>query len=73
MKTPPGAIPQPPALLLTPCIEPVEGGALAYFMQGEYEKAADAHVRYVLDVRDAFEICNSKFAALRQYYKEVSR
>lgn len=58
---------------MTPCSEPVEGGALVYFMQGEYEKAADAHVRYVLDVRDAFELCNARLAALRQYYKDVTR
>lgn len=59
---------------MTPCIEPGGGGeVLSFFTRGEYEKAAEAHVRYVLDVRDAFELCNGKFAALRQYYEEVSR
>lgn len=60
--------------LLSPCIEPVNSGeALVFFQKGQYERAAESHVRYVLDVRDAFEICNGQLAALRQYYEELSR
>lgn len=60
--------------LTAPCIEPdAPEDALALFSQGKYEQAAEAHVRYVLDVRDAFQICNGKLAALRKYYESVSR
>lgn len=31
------------------------------------DDAATAYVRYVLDVRDAFQICNGQLAAAREY------
>lgn len=65
---------KPPVELMMPCIEPVNPGeVMMYFTRAEYEKAAEAHVRYVLDVRDAFEICNGRFEALRAYYGVMER
>lgn len=65
---------RPPMELMSPCIEPAySGDVLVYFQKGQYERAAESHVRYVLDVRDAFELCNGQLAALREYYKELSR
>lgn len=59
---------------MSPCVE-TRGSedVLVYFERGEFERAAEAHVRYVLDVRDAFELCNARLAALRQYYKDMQR
>lgn len=74
-RTPSAAPPlRPPIELLASCIEP-QGAetALAFFTKGQYGKAAEAHVRYVLDVRDAFDLCNGQLAALRLYYEELSR
>lgn len=60
--------------LLAPCREPDNAGQALEFMDGgEFEKAAEAYVRYVLDVRDAIELCDARFAALRKYYEELSR
>lgn len=65
---------RPPVELMAPCIEPANPGeVLRYFSAGEYEKAAEAHVKYVLDVRDAFQMCNGRLEVLRGYYEDVSR
>lgn len=73
-KTPSADVIRPPAELLYPCIEPVNSGeALVWFSRGQYEKAAESHVRYVLDVRDAFELCNGRLEVLRNWYEDVSR
>ena len=36
--------------------------------EGNPDMAAVAYARYVLDVRDAFELCNGKLSALRGWY-----
>lgn len=64
----------PPAALLAPCSEPKDSDAvLRHIAASRTREAADAYVRYVLDVRDAFDVCNGQLAALRQYYGEISR
>lgn len=65
---------RPPGELMAPCVEPANPGeVLAFFSRGEYEQAAGAYVRYVLDVRDSFQICNGRLELLRQYYEDVVR
>lgn len=58
----------PPMALLAPCQEP-EGApeVLELLRKKRIDDAATAYVRYVLDVRDAFQICNGQLAAAREY------
>ncbi len=35
--------------------------------KGDTKLAATAHARYVLDVRDAFELCNSRIRNLKRF------
>lgn len=54
--------------LLEPCIEPVEPSeVLVLLRQGKVDDAATAYARYVLDVRDAFQVCNGRFSSLREW------
>ena len=41
--------------------------ALELLKNGDTDGAAMAHVRYVLDVRDAFGRCNGRLGAMRDY------
>lgn len=59
---------QPPAVLMEACPEPGESGEVLELLRvGNTEDAAVAYVRYVLDVRDAFQLCNGQLSAIRDY------
>ena len=63
---------EPPAELLAPCPYPEgELDALSLLRSGELDKAAKAHAQYVLNVRDAVDLCNSKFSAIDQFYQNL--
>ena len=67
-KTPPPVVIAPPRALMDPCPEPEDSGmALELLKNGDTDGAALAHVRYVLDVRDAFGRCNGRLGAMRDY------
>lgn len=36
------------------------------------DEAATEYARYVLDVRDSFDVCNAQMRALRQYVDDMS-
>lgn len=62
-----------PAYLLTPCVEPGNADRpLALLKEGKKDEAATAFVEYVLDVRDAFEVCNGQIEALGEYAERMS-
>lgn len=51
------------------CREPETSTAvMGMLREGNPDMAAVAYARYVLDVRDAFELCNGKLSALRGWY-----
>lgn len=59
---------------MEPCAEPGESGeVLKQLRAGNRDKAATAYVQYVLDVRDAFQACNARFAALRSWADSMKR
>lgn len=59
--------------LMNPCIEPDDPGMVLELMrEGRGDDAAVAHARYVLDVRDAFEICNGHLKSLREWCETMS-
>lgn len=61
---------EPPKALLAPCVAPDrELEVLEYLKAGNIREAARAHADYVLNVRDSFEICNSRFTAISEFYK----
>lgn len=61
----------PPPLLLEPCNEPVEHPeVLRLLREGNRDDAAAHYVQYVLGVRDAFQLCNGRLDALRQWWLE---
>lgn len=45
---------------------------LALLQAGNSEDAAVAYVRYVLDVRDAFQLCNGQLSAIRDYSSSMA-
>lgn len=56
---------------MEPCNEPEEPGeVLALMRQGKVDDAATAYVRYVFEVRDSFQLCNGRLAALRNWWPE---
>lgn len=58
----------PPMSLLAPCQEPAGAPEVLELLRAKRpDDAATAYVRYVLDVRDAFQICNGQLAAAREY------
>lgn len=62
------ATPKIPVYLLAPCVEPGEPEkTLLLLRAGRRDEAATEFARYVIDVRDAFEICNGQIDALREY------
>ena len=72
-RTQPPVVVTPPASLLEPCREPLNSGdALALLQAGDVRGAALAHVRYALDVRNSFELCNAQLDALRVYSESMS-
>ena len=38
--------------------------------KGKVDDAATEYVRYVLEVRDAFQLCNGQLAVLREWWSE---
>lgn len=36
------------------------------------DEAATEYARYVLDVRDSFEVCNARLRAVRQYIDDMA-
>lgn len=60
---------EPPKALLEDCVEPAESGkVIALLRENRPDDAAVEYARYVLDVRDGFQVCNGRFKALREYY-----
>lgn len=58
----------PPMALLEPCQEPAGSPEVLELLRAHRtDDAATAYVRYVLDVRDAFQICNGQLSAAREY------
>lgn len=58
----------PPASLMEQVDEPDDAGqVLELLRKKKYGDAATAYTRYVLDVRDAFQIINGKMKALREW------
>lgn len=63
----------PPERLLEPCSEPQDSGDVITLLQkGKSDEAAVEYVRYVLDVRDAFQLCNGRFQALREWREAMN-
>lgn len=59
-------MPRPPMALLERCIEPDEPvEVLVLLRKGRVDDAAAAYAKYVLDVRDAFQVCNGRLSSLR--------
>lgn len=59
---------------MEPCQEPQNSGDVLRLLQaGDVRGAALAHVRYALDVRDSFSICNAQLEALRVYTETMSK
>lgn len=55
---------------MEPCIEPLPPNDIIGFMRkGRVDDAATEYARYVLDVRDAFQLCNGRLALLREWWK----
>lgn len=73
-RTQPPVVVTPPASLMAPCQEPKNSGEVLTLLQaGDVRGAALAHVRYALDVRDSFELCNAQLEALRVYTETMSK
>ena len=58
--------------LLEECQRPVERGVLRLLSERKIDEAATEYARYVLDVRDGFDICNAQIRALRKYADDMS-
>jgi len=57
--------------LLTDCAPPnpsEEIKTLRFLKAKDVDSAATAHASYVLDVRDAFDMCNLKIRNIRKYF-----
>lgn len=58
----------PPAALLEDCREPEESGQVLLLLKAQRtDDAAAEYVRYVLDVRDSFQLCNGRLKEARDY------
>ena len=63
---------RPPATLLVPCNPPESDLETLHFLKkGDTKSAATAYTRYVLDVRDAFDLCNSRIRNAVNYFDTV--
>lgn len=63
----------PPVSLLEQVNEPEDAGkVLELLRKRQYDEAATAYTRYVLDVRDTFQIVNGKMRALREWRTAVT-
>ena len=72
-RTHPPVVVTPPAILMEPCQEPQNSGDVLTLLQsGDVRGAALAHVRYALEVRDSFALCNAQLEALRVYSESMS-
>lgn len=72
-RTLPPVVVTPPESLLEPCQEPQNSGDVLPLLQaGDVRGAALAHVRYALDVRNSFDLCNAQIEALRVYSESMS-
>ena len=63
---------RPPEALLTEC--PQIGSAeevLLHLKKKDVKAAATAYVRYVLDARDALDVCNARIAHIRRFYTDM--
>lgn len=62
----------PPESLLAECPEPA--GDYAVFMRlqnNDIAGAARAHAEYVLNARDALDLCNSRLRGIRKFYEGI--
>lgn len=58
----------PPAQLLENCPEPDEPKDILQLLKdGKSDDAAVKYVRFILDVRDSFQLCNGRLREARQY------
>ena len=65
---------EPPLILTEPCQEPQGSEAvLQYMLKKDYNNAATAYTRYVLNVRDGFQQCNGKLQNIREYTESVKQ
>lgn len=64
-------MPPPPQALLEPYVEPdAPVRFLPFLREGRVDDAATEYARYVLEVRDSFQLCNGRLEALRQWWLE---
>lgn len=62
----------PPEELLMDCPEPEEANrVLQLLKENKTDDAAVEYVRYVLDVRDSFQLCNGRLKAARDYCRNM--
>lgn len=62
----------PPEKLLADCEEPEEPGrVLQLLKENRPDDAAVEYVRYVLDVRDSYQLCNGRLRAAREYCRNM--
>ena len=72
--TPPVVVVSPPKVLMDPCPEPENSGhVLELLRKGSIDDAALEHARYVLRVRDGFQLCNGQLNAIREYVESVEK
>ena len=64
----------PPKELLADCQVPAESAELFRFLKdGNTDDAAVEYARYVLDVRDSFQMCNGRLKAAREYCDNMKK
>lgn len=62
----------PPEELLADCQEPTDAGrVLRLLKEDNVDDAAVEYVRYVLDVRDSYQLCNGRLRAAREYCRNM--
>ena len=65
---------QPPLNLTEPCPEPQGSDiVLQHMLKKDYAKAATAYTKYVLNVRDGFQMCNGKLKHIREFTENVKK
>lgn len=58
--------------LLEDCQEPAEAGrVLSLLKVSNVDDAAVEYVRYVLNVRDSYQLCNGRLKAAREYCRNM--
>lgn len=62
----------PPEEMLADCVEPQDAErVLRLLRENKPEDAAVEYTRYVLDVRDSFQLCNGRLKAAREYCRNM--